>query len=80
MSNYEAQARATELRGKAEAARIRAHGFENEANRASNKTAKRVQEKARGAAYIQREVDAGRMCPGGCDTDSGGCRRHASSC
>lgn len=80
MTDYEAMARAAELRGQAEAARIRARALEEEADRVSGKTAERARRKAEEEAYIRREVAAGRMCPGGCDTAVGGCFKHADRC
>jgi hypothetical protein len=80
MTNYDAMARAAELEGQAKAARIRAQGLQEAADRASGKNTERAKQKARELDYISCEVAAGRMCPGGCDTDCGGCRFHASSC
>ncbi len=80
MRDYEAEARAAELEGWAEAARLRARGLEEQAAYARGDHLRTAARRREEAAYIEREVAAGRMCPGGCDTDSGGCRRHASSC
>ena len=80
MRDYEAEARAAELEGRARAARIRAASFEQRAAHARGDHLREAERKRERQAYIEREVAAGRMCPGGCDTAVGGCRRHASSC
>ena len=80
MRDYEAEARAAELKGRAKAARIRAGGLEKQAAYARGDHLREAARKREKAAHISREVAAGRMCPGGCDTYSGGCRLHADSC
>ncbi len=80
MPDYEAEARAAELEGRAEAARIRARGYEQQAAYARGDHLREATRRREEQAHIQREVAAGRMCPGGCDTYSGGCRIHADSC
>ncbi len=94
MSDYEADARAAELRGLAEAARIRARALDEKAEqlegtpltrllrRMGDMPTKREEEnyQRRHKEFIAREVAAGRMCPGGCDTAVGGCFKHADRC
>lgn len=80
MRDYEAEARAAELEGRASAARLRAQGLEQQAAYARGDHLRETARKREESAYIDREVAAGRMCPGGCDTYSGGCRLHADSC
>lgn len=80
MTDYEGMARAAEMSGKAEAARIRARALLEEADRLSGKTAEREKYQREHNAFVAREVAAGRMCPGGCDTAVGGCFKHADRC
>jgi hypothetical protein len=80
MPDYEAEARAAELEGRAEAARIRARGYEQQAAHARGDHLREAARKREQRAYIEGEVAAGRMCPGGCDTAVGGCFRHSDRC
>ncbi len=80
MRDYEAEARAAELEGKARAARLRAEAYEWQAAEARGDYARAAQRKREENDYIAREVAAGRQCPGGCDTAVGGCFIHSDRC
>jgi hypothetical protein len=80
LRNYEAEARAAELEGKARAARLRAEGYEWQAAEVRGDHARAAQRKREHNEYIASQVAAGRMCPGGCDTLVGGCIKHADRC
>ncbi len=80
MRDYEAEARAAEMEGRARAARLRAEAYEWQAAEARGDHARAAQRRRDNQAYIAKEVAAGRMCPGGCDTAVGGCFKHADRC
>ncbi len=80
MPSYEDMARAAELEGHARAARLRAQGFEQSARAMRGDDAEDARRRWDYDQQISREVAAGRMCPGGCDTAVGGCITHSDSC
>lgn len=80
MRDYEAEARAAELEGRARAARIRAAAFDQRAAYAQGDHLREAERKRKEQEHIAREVAAGRMCRGGCDTYVGGCFLHADRC